>query len=217
MSTSQFIQAYRHKYFSPPKNDGYLQSLKQELIKSIKAKDITLGQLYTISDLIETCIHFEYTEKRTDNITYFSHCLRVARLSLIFSSDSNRNNPFEDIVLSLVHNIIEVTNMSESSICELVGVNLFNKISTLTIDRESSSSHEYLNLYYSQIAKNDCLFIKSCDKLDNLLQLIYFNDSHVKELYVFEIENFLMPLISEQFPTIYDLMNNLCLEIKATL
>jgi (p)ppGpp synthase/HD superfamily hydrolase len=129
---------------------------------------------------------------------YFSHPLRVAALSVLISGATKA-----DIgILGLLHNVLEVSDISEHALKDVIGSELATQISTLTVDRTVQWSKTYKIAYYQRImgSLHSCRVVKIVDKLDNLFLLYLNQDEKVKEKYLNEIESFILPMTQADLP-----------------
>jgi (p)ppGpp synthase/HD superfamily hydrolase len=126
---------------------------------------------------------------------YFSHPLRVATLALRLVDQSSA----EIISMGLLHNVFEVTGLSESALLEAgFSERLASGIRLITIDRERQFDARYLAKFYRHIQDfGDVLaLIKCVDKLDNLLafQLV---DGDIRDQYLETTSHFVKPIATQ--------------------
>lgn len=124
---------------------------------------------------------------------YFSHPVRVARTAFQLL-----DQPVVEIVsLGLVHNVFEVTGLTEA---ELIAAGfsqrLADGIRLTTIDRALQYDAAYLSDFYRRIQEfgDDLALIKCVDKLDNLLAFELFERTPQIEQYLALSEEFVVPL-----------------------
>jgi (p)ppGpp synthase/HD superfamily hydrolase len=124
---------------------------------------------------------------------YFSHPLRVAKLSLQLL-----NQPSTEIVsMGLLHNVFEVTGCTEADLLERgFSERLASGIRLTTIDRKRQYDESYLANFYQRIQDfgDDLTLIKCVDKLDNLLAFQLFERTPEIERYMTLCEQFVVPL-----------------------
>jgi (p)ppGpp synthase/HD superfamily hydrolase len=133
---------------------------------------------------------------------YFSHPLRVAALSILISGSIK-----SDVgVLGLIHNVLEVSDLTEKSLTKTFESEMAMYVSTLTVDRTFQWNREYKIDYYRRIKNkaSPCRIVKVIDKLDNIFLLCENQDTKVKEMYLDEIEKFVLPMAQQELPNLYD-------------
>ena len=142
----------------------------------------------------------DYSHGQLSKAQYMAHPYRVARRLI-------EQFPAIDesyIQLSLCHNIIEVSGITED-LSTYLGPELIKHVNTLTVDRALQWDPAYKKTYYEEIAEEKITrIIKIFDKLDNLFILSENNDKEVKLMYLKEIENYLMPFVKLDVPTLVD-------------
>lgn len=147
----------------------------------------------------------EYSHGKLSKVQYMAHPYRVA-YSLVEQFPSIDESY---IKLALCHNIKEVSGITED-LSEYLGKELVKYVTVLTVDRDLQWESQYKSLYYREIRKNKITrVIKIFDKLDNLFILSENKDSKIKTMYLEEIENYLMPFIKLDTPTLEDCFKSL--------
>ena len=124
---------------------------------------------------------------------YFSHPLRVARLALQLLEQAAA----EIVSLGFVHNVFEVSGLTEGDLLEAgFSERLALGIRLTTIDRKQQYDEAYLTRFYGRIAEfgDDLTLIKCVDKLDNLLAFQLFERTLEIERYMNLCEQFVVPL-----------------------
>jgi (p)ppGpp synthase/HD superfamily hydrolase len=89
-----------------------------------------ISRLLSILAFVEGC---DYSKHPGGGATsaYVNHLLRVANFSLEFFTEHKE----EAVVLSLVHNMYEVSDVSEAGLAEVVGEGLARAVTLLSVDR----------------------------------------------------------------------------------
>jgi len=127
---------------------------------------------------------------------YFSHPVRVAKLALQLL-----DQPSEEIVsMGLLHNVFEVTGLTEGDLLESgYSERMASGIRLTTIDRERQYDEAYLIKFYDRIKQfgDDLALIKCVDKLDNLLAFELFERTPEIERYLALGAQFVVPLASQ--------------------
>lgn len=124
---------------------------------------------------------------------YFSHPLRVARISFQLLDHASA----EIVAMGLLHNVFEVSGLSEGDLLEAgFSERLAIGIRLTTIDRERQYDESYLAKFYERIQEfgDDLALIKCVDKLDNLLAFELFERTPQIERYMDLCEQFVVPI-----------------------
>lgn len=154
-----------------------------------------------------------YRHDGLDSSTYFAHPLRVAQLilRLIRPADSDA------IVIGLLHNTLEVTQIPVDEIRRRFGETVANAVVVLTIDR-SRSDAAYQEGYYARLqAAPRCVrIVKIVDKLDNLFTLCLNPDGVVRARYLEEIERYIVPMAEVEIPAIAPYLLDLIRDCRQT-
>ncbi len=123
--------------------------------------------------------------------SYLAHPVRVmaAALHLTVPSDTAAG------VLSLLHNIYEVSDVGRVAVAARFGAPIADAISALTVNR-LDQSRAYLESYYRALsaAPPFVRVVKVLDKVDNLFQLGLNQDANVRATYLADVETFVVPL-----------------------
>lgn len=185
----------------------YVNDLWEKLTKTLNNEEVT--QVTTTRKFAETV---KYIHSGLSSSEYFLHPLRVGSISGIA-------NPAAKVVSSqigLLHNVYEVTSMESSEISKKFGNEVDYVISSLTINRKLQSNSTYLTDYYGVIASlpNKLGIVKVVDKLDNLFSLNNTANSEIKEKYLQEITNFVIPLCDFVSPHLSKLLKNVTEWVK---
>lgn len=131
---------------------------------------------------------------------YFSHPLRVAGLAILISGAKKS----EIGVLAVLHNVLEVSDVSVNELSETFGSGISNQISALTVDRDVQWDKAYKVGYYHQLMQGplSARIVKIVDKLDNLFVLGLNPDASVRSRYLTEIEEFVLPMTVTSLPAV---------------
>ena len=126
---------------------------------------------------------------------YVAHCYRTSAMALHFSEEDRQTIG----VVGLLHNILEVSDITIAKIKQEFGTEVSSALSTLKVDRHLQRDKKYLEKYYKSI--NDHSFylfkVKVVDKLDNLFVLGLNPSSEVRKVYLEEIQSFIVPMASK--------------------
>ena len=149
----------------------------------------------------------KYHHPGLDTEVYFCHPLRVAGLALLLSGSKD----VEVGVLGLLHNILEVSDVSLGELTSLFGVSIAGQIRTLTVNRKVQWDGAYKAEYYDRLNRGPVAarIVKILDKLDNLFVLGLNTDENVRENYLSEIKKFIVPMTVSSLPSITPYMMTL--------
>jgi len=129
---------------------------------------------------------------------YFSHPLRVAALATLCAGTQDAAVG----VLGVLHNVLEVSDVSLAELSATFGSGISDQIKTLTVDRAVQWDKVYKAGYYSKLMEGPLSIrvVKIFDKLDNLFLLGLNPDASVREKYLTEIEDFVLPMTIASVP-----------------
>lgn len=140
----------------------------------------------------------EYKHGHLSKSQYLAHPYRLASLLMHYFPAVDASY----IKLALCHNIIEVSDVSDS-LAAYLGNELMEFVHTLTVDREKQWDADYKNSYYGKIGQEKITrVIKVFDKLDNLFILTENDDYEIKIMYLKEIEKHVMPFVILDIPSL---------------
>ena len=148
-----------------------------------------------------------YNHPGLSSSIYFYHPLRVC----ILSSKINKNISINLMILCLLHNIYETTNVSKKIIIKLFNSKLSKQLEILTVDRNKEWKKNYKNKYYQRLSKagKDVVITKIIDKLDNLYLLKNNTNEKIKQRYILEIKKYIMPLVKKNVQSLYPYFESL--------
>ncbi len=126
---------------------------------------------------------------------YIAHCLRTCILGLKFTN----SNSEQVGVICLIHNVLEISDVEEERIEKHFGKEILDGLITLKVDRDQQKDPEYLKAYYKGIADLNPYLktVKVVDKLDNLYMLGLNPNDEVRERYLKEIQEYIVPFAAE--------------------
>jgi (p)ppGpp synthase/HD superfamily hydrolase len=145
---------------------------------------------------------------------YFSHPLRVAALATLVTGTQDASIG----VIALLHNVLEVSDVSAENLSEIFGGDVSDQIKALTVDRDVQWNRAYKAGYYSKlmVCPLSARVVKIVDKLDNLFVLGLNPDASVRKKYLAEVENFVLPMAAASMPNLMTYMRNLVQDCRAT-
>ena len=155
-----------------------------------------------------------YKHKGVSSEIYFAHPLRVATVAIILSEMRSIDYP----VLGLLHNIIEVSDVSKADLSFHFGDLITEQIEALTVERSLQWDKAYKKDYYKKINNqaHSCRTVKIIDKFDNLFLLYTNPNKEIKKKYIQEIETYIQPMVSKDLPQIEDYFTKLVDHCKQT-
>ncbi|HET6974468.1 MAG TPA: hypothetical protein VFH96_10615 [Pyrinomonadaceae bacterium] len=176
----------------------------EKALLKLCAERLSETQLKTVQRSLAYAKSLESTDPNHPSMrAYFSHPLRVARLSLQLL-----DQPSPEIVsMGLLHNVFEVSGLSEANMLQAgfserfaIGIRLN------TIDRERQYDEAYLTQFYGRMQEfgDDLTLIKCVDKLDNLLAFELFERTPQIERYMALCEQFVTPMAAALSPAFGD-------------
>ena len=156
-----------------------------------------------------------YKHEGLSSEIYFSHPLRVASLVSILSEMRSIDYP----VLGLLHNIIEVSDISKAVLSHHFGDLITEQIEVLTVERSLQWDEAYKKEYYKKINNqpHSCRAVKIIDKFDNLFLLYTNPNKEIKKKYIKEIERYIQPMVSKDLPQIEDYFTKLMVYCKNSI
>ena len=177
---------------------------KERFLRILRAK-VSHTKFAHIKAFAEKMENQDYHHGQLSRAQYMAHPFRVARRLIEQFSEIDESY----IKLALCHNIIEVSIITED-LSAYLGPELLKYINLLTVDRAIQWDPVYKKAYYEKVAQEKITrIIKIFDKLDNLFILSENNDKAVKLMYLKEIENYLMPFIQLDIPSLDDYFKSL--------
>ena len=177
---------------------------KERFLRILRAQ-VSQETFSVIKAFAEEMENQDYNHGQLSKTQYMAHPFRVARR--LIEQFPRIDEPY--IKLALCHNIIEVSCITED-LSTYLGPELIKHVNTLTVDRALQWDPVYKKTYYEKVAEEKITrIIKIFDKLDNLFILSENNDKEIKLMYLREIENYLMPLVKLDIPTLVDYFKTL--------
>lgn len=147
---------------------------------------------YRLNHAFKFAKEIKYRHVGLTSEIYFSHPLRVAALATLCAGTQDA----EIGVLAVLHNVLEVSDVSLEELSATFGNGISDQIKTLTVDRDVQWDKVYKVGYYSKLMEGplSTRVVKIFDKLDNLFLLGLNPDASVREKYLKEIEDFVLPM-----------------------
>ena len=153
-----------------------------------------------ITEALDFASRIEYQHGAVPSHVYLKHPLRVATM---LAQELEFFDP-ETIIIALLHNVLEVSSLSESQISDVAGSDVLRAIKALTVDRGRQDDPEYKDGYYAQIEQTSlsCARVKIADKLDNIYMLCFNPSEAVRNCYLDEIDRWVVPMAGRIMPDI---------------
>ena len=190
-------------------NFGYLLSLEEKVLSFQSIDDLS-----SVTKALNFAKDIDYNHPEQTKEIYLAHPLRVACLY----KDIVKPAKLDGILLGIMHNIYEVSNVDNKICKKFLSQNICDGISTLTIDRSLQNNKDYLKTYYKKISESDDFVaqIKALDKLDNLFLLCLNPSESVRINYLQEIEEFVLPIVKTHMPYLLEYYIGVVDDVKKT-
>jgi (p)ppGpp synthase/HD superfamily hydrolase len=183
-------------------NSRRAQDLWQFLLKSLSK--VECAEVVSMRQVAE---NLKYKHAGLAPNEYFLHPLRVGSIAGI----SNPEAKILSVQVGLLHNIYEVTELQSSDVLKIVDDKVENVIAGLTINRKLQFDSEYLKNYYGVISNfpDKLGIIKVIDKIDNLFSLNNTANPEIKDRYLQEISEYVIPLCDLVSPQLSKLIRSI--------
>lgn len=167
---------------------------------------------------IEKVKRFELTHVGLSSADYLKHPLNVARMVLSYGDEIDDSY----LHLALVHNLLEVGSGLSDDDFSVVPEDVLSDVRLLTVSRAQQWDWDYKRDYYREITKHRrAALIKFFDKLDNVFLIQNNPNPEIKNKYMFEIKEFVVPLQRQYVPRLtgyfHHLVESCDREIKAEI
>lgn len=167
-----------------------------------------------ISKALDFAFSIEYQHGTVPSRVYLNHPLRVAGIL----ADEMETFDEETIAIGLLHNVLEVSNVSMHDLENVLGAQGAEAINALTVDRAQQYDPVYKNEYYARIERTSqaCARVKIADKLDNIYMLCFNPSAEVRTIYLDEIDRWVIPMAQRVIPVLADLMTEASIAMRHT-
>jgi len=160
-----------------------------------------------LQDAWDFALSLDYHHPGQSKEVYLAHPMRVAMLY------SQEVYPVDDVglITAMLHNAKEVTSISNDELSARVGKDISNAISVLTVDRARQWDRAYKEHYYKNISESPQFVhkVKILDKLDNLFLLCLNKTDEIREMYLKEIDMWVIPMAQKVLPELVSYMREL--------
>ena len=184
------------------------------LIEKLKSLDT---QNFLDFELINKAIYFakEYHtgQFRKSGEPFYTHPLEVAYIV------SDYNLKTEVIVTSILHDILEDTEATESMLAEAFGSRIAEMVDRLTRDRSDGSKLSVEQVLRNAWFQNDkeVVLIKIVDRIHNISTVNYLSPEKQKEQVTETIKNFLIFAEELSLHEVSDFLYKQCVELNIEL
>lgn len=164
-----------------------------------------------VMDFANKVAEFKFDHVGLSSDDYLKHPINVGRLVASYADNIDESY----VHLALVHNLIEVGGKVNQKQLSIISPDIIKDIEILTVDRSKQWDWGYKDVYYKNIQSSDrASCIKIFDKLDNIFLIQQNKDKEIRKKYMYEIEEFLMPMAKKRVPNLVDYMNKLTMYCK---
>lgn len=193
----------RLKALESPENEIF-----SENIWNVGLNGLDLDEQQYLTNILSFASSLDYHHPGLTSKAYLAHPIRVAGMVILFSQKTEQKILG---AISLLHNVLEVSTINYERLESEVGLIVANSVKKLTVERNLQEKTEYLNNYYQAIAStsHSLSIVKIVDKLDNLFMLGLNPDESVRNRYLCEIENYVLPLVDHYLPELSDYIEKL--------
>jgi len=183
-------------------NSSRAQNLWQFLLKSLSKAEC--AEVISMRQMAE---NLKYKHAGLTSNEYFLHSLRVGSIAGI----ANPEAKILSVQVGLLHNIYEVTGLQRSDVLKIADNKVEKIIAGLTINRKLQLDSGYLKNYYGGISNfpHKLGIIKVIDKIDNLFSLNNTANSEIKDRYLQEISEYVVPLCDLVSPQLSKLIRDI--------
>lgn len=176
--------------------DSSLQRFERDVLSLLPPADRK-----KVTDALVFALDIDYHHPGLSAQTYIKHPLRVAGSVVTLGQ---LRDP-DIIITALVHNVLEVSDVSASRLASLFGADVASAVERLTVDR-ARDNLAYKKKYYADIAGGwrGARVVKVLDKYDNIFMIGFNPDESIRTQYLNEIETHVMPMAARDVPAVVD-------------
>ena len=176
-------------------------------VETWKGAVSTLGNKDVLVRANEFLLELPFIHKGLTREQYCAHCYRVSTMALHFSE---KNCEIAGVI-GLLHNVLEVSDVTTEKIQQEFGTEISKALSILKVERDLQRDKDYLDKYYNDIkCYSDYLpRVKVVDKLDNLFVLGLNPSDKIRDVYLEEIKDYIVPMASEIETELAEYFNDL--------
>ncbi len=202
-----------------------IETHRLDKIKSLLTDQIAgeVTKLFSILDqshyseseiaLIEDSLTFAANQDYGTNILYkyyVGHPIRVAQLCALWLQKLNEKN-VALIQAALIHNALEKEVLTPEQLHAEYNSWIQKTIVTITVDRDDQQNADWAHRYYTELSKLDKYgqMLKVFDKFDNIYALCLNSDADIRNSYLDEIEEYILPVLNKHAPFWTEYFNKL--------
>ncbi|MBM3467470.1 MAG: bifunctional (p)ppGpp synthetase/guanosine-3',5'-bis(diphosphate) 3'-pyrophosphohydrolase [Alphaproteobacteria bacterium] len=177
-----------------------------EKLKSLDTKQVLDFDL--INEAIYWAKKYHGDQKRKSGEAYYTHPLEVAYMI------SDYKLKTDVIVASILHDIVEDTEVTAGMILDGFGWRISEMVDRLTRDRPDGSKlsvEQVLNNAY-QLKDEEVLMIKMIDRIHNLETAQFLSEEKKTKIKKFTLIDFLTLALDIEYYKFFDMMLSLCIE-----
>ena len=177
-----------------------------EKLKSLDTKEVLDFDL--INEAIYWAKKYHGDQKRKSGEAYYTHPLEVAYMI------SDYKLKTDVIVASILHDIVEDTEVTAGMILDGFGWRISEMVDRLTRDRPDGSKlsvEQVLNNAY-QLKDEEVLMIKMIDRIHNLETAQFLSEEKKTKIKKFTLIDFLTLALDIEYYKFFDMMLSLCIE-----
>ena len=171
-------------------------------------------QLPVIAQALKWAFEIEYQHGTVPSSVYLNHPLRVATILVQEMGVLDE----ETLAIALLHNVLEVSDVSKDQLKNVLGASIAEAIDALTVDRLLQNDISYKEKYYARIEATSfaCARVKIADKLDNIYMLCFNASDEVRCNYLNEIDRWVVPMAWRVIPVLAERIEGVCAVLSKT-
>lgn len=208
-----FVENERHRRLLM---DADPQSPAKEILLSIL--QTRLGPGSPLPDLFSRALKWaqeiKYQHGSVPSSVYLNHPLRV---TAILAKEMDVPD-YETLATALLHNVLEVSDISKQELEDILGARVAEAIDALTVNRALQDDAVYKDKYYERIEATSaaCARVKVADKLDNIYMLCFNPSEDIRHNYLNEIDRWVVPMARRVLPVLGERMEKASAEMRET-
>lgn len=160
-----------------------------------------------ISKALDFAADMDYQHVGLSSASYLTHPLRVTEMILSLVPGA----PVETMIIAMLHNVLEVGNVTEEELEQRFGTVVLQSLINLTVDRELQWDAAYKRSYYQRLSDgyHGARIVKVMDKLDNMFVLGLNPNKDIRRRYLEEIETYVLPMARHDIPSLAPYLTDL--------
>ena len=194
--------------------ESYLEPCSYTLRLINKLKSLNISNTLDFN-LINKAIHwarkYHGSQMRKSGEPYYTHPLEVAYLISVHSKPTTNT-----IVVSILHDIIEDTEVTAGMILDNFGWRIAEMVDALTRDRPDGTKLSVEEILSNALERGDkeVLLIKLVDRLHNMMTIDSMSSEKQKKIALETLENFVALTMSLEITEIKDELVDKCITKK---